>query len=775
MAVTPNPPGGRPSQPTVDPIEVQQLDEMALKWTNILRLKKEINKADEAQKDFYKEITKLQGQEAQNAKDYYNNAQSIERLEKSIQRSKAVGNLAGAANTQRVLNGIKASQQQLAKTTGGALRAQEMIAAKQKANLQAERDLIKNINKERGLGGKIMDLFRTKEERQRQIDIARAKAGGGANLPPGSKTGKAGGAAGQGGGAEDALMATGNPYAMAAGAAIKAAKALIAPVKVVGELAKDALTAPFADAAGLLTGEDVGIGGGKLKTGGASSILGGLEKVASSIPFIGGLLGGLASAFKTVVEAILGIEQGMFRAARALNTSVGSVQRMTASFRAMAASSGNLALNETRILESQVEIGNQLGINKQLSGDILTNNVLLKEVVGLEAESRQRIAETSIITGKNATVLTKNIIGTVGYFNKLTGVGVTFKQVMKEAASLSGVLGLAFAKYPEKIAKTLLTTKAFGFELKQLDGLANSFLDFETSISKEMEAQVLTGKEMNLTAAREAALNNDMATLSKEITKNVGDANTFLSMNRIQQDAIAESVGMTRDSLADVLKKQEMYSKLGATDLKTFQKKIELMEQEVNGRDKIIAKIGEANYQEYTRLSTAEKISEIMEKIKLTFIEFVKNSGLFEFITNPARVNEFIKSAVNMLAGAVSTATEIIAGILDAIAWLPFTDTQKWKGMANQVRYGGGTIASGMTASVANLGGSQAPSVETTVQQGAKQEQQQAAAKKATASSENWGPRAPQTREQGNVYLGREKVGTILFGDAPGNYSLNIS
>jgi len=356
MAVTPNPPGGRPSQPTVDPIEVQQLDEMALKWTNILRLKKEINKADEAQRDFYKEITKLQGQEAQNAKDYYNNAQSIERLEKSIQRSKAVGNLAGAASTQRVLNGIKASQQQLAKTTGGALRAQEMIAAKQKANLQAERDLIKNINKERGLGGKIMDLFRTKEERQRQIDIARAKAGGGANIPPGSKTGKAGGAAGQGGGAEDALMATGNPYAMAAGAAIKAAKALIAPVKAVGEVAKDALTAPFADAAGLLTGEDVGIGGGKLKTGGASSILGGLEKVASSIPFIGGLLGGLASAFKTVVEAILGIEQGMFRAARALNTSVGSVQRMTASFRAMAASSGNLALNETRILESQVEI-----------------------------------------------------------------------------------------------------------------------------------------------------------------------------------------------------------------------------------------------------------------------------------------------------------------------------------------------------------------------------------------------------------------------------------
>jgi hypothetical protein len=38
--------------------------------------------------------------------------------------------------------------------------------------------------------------------------------------------------------------------------------------------------------------------------------------------------------------------------------------------------------------------------------------------------------------------------------------------------------------------------------------LADSFLDFESSISKEFEAQVLLGREINLTKARQAFLDN---------------------------------------------------------------------------------------------------------------------------------------------------------------------------------------------------------------------------------------------------------------------------
>jgi hypothetical protein len=38
--------------------------------------------------------------------------------------------------------------------------------------------------------------------------------------------------------------------------------------------------------------------------------------------------------------------------------------------------------------------------------------------------------------------------------------------------------------------------------------------------------------------------------VAEEIAKNVGSAADFAKMNRIQQDAIAKSVGMTREELA---------------------------------------------------------------------------------------------------------------------------------------------------------------------------------------------------------------------------------
>ena len=50
-------------------------------------------------------------------------------------------------------------------------------------------------------------------------------------------------------------------------------------------------------------------------------------------------------------------------------------------------------------------------------------------------------------------------------------------------------------------------------EMSQLDGIASSLMDFESSIKNELEAELLLGKNLNLEKARQAALNNDLSTL----------------------------------------------------------------------------------------------------------------------------------------------------------------------------------------------------------------------------------------------------------------------
>jgi len=702
------------------------IDEQATSLSNILSLKMQANKAAKEELDIRGKINKLSREEVRKAVEYKDTTTTIKQIEIDLQHAKEQGNRRGIAMATRDLAAEKAKQESLKKTAGGALMALSLEARNKKIAFQAEKQLIKDINKERGIGAKLTDLFRTKEAKQRSIDIARAKVGGGTNTGPGTASSK-----GLGASLKESKLGQGLSGVfggLAAGAA-----AAMGPAKELGNQMKAGLTASLADAAGLLTGEDFGMGSGKAKASGATSILGGLSSILKTIPLIGGILGGVVDMFKAVLDAVLGIEQANFRVGRALNISAEAADKMRDHFIKVGKASDNIVVNDARMFQSLVEINKQLGTNLQIRDDILVNDVKLRDILGLEIESRKVLYDQALATGRDARELTKSAIGTVGAFNKLVGTSFKFSDILGEASKLAGVMGLTLTKYPEKIYKAITATKPLGFDLKQLDGTAESFLDFEGSISKEMEAQVLTGKDMNLTLAREAALNNDNVTLAKEITKNVGSANAYLKMNRIQQEAIAQSVGLSRDSLADILKKQVIYNRAGVEDEKGLVRKLDLLEKQGVQQKEISRILGEDGYKTATQVSTAEKLSEVMERIKRTFVEFIKNSGLFEFMTDPAKINNFIKGLADKLASTISMIGEIIAMMLDGISHLPFTDTAKWQGMAASVRMGSGGLAGSIRSSTDSLGGAPAGSISGNVEKGTKQ-QSEAKAKQATTS-----------------------------------------
>jgi hypothetical protein len=707
--------------------KVQRIEREQLAWSNIYRLKRDINKADREEKDVRQRIVQLGRDEARNAVEYKDTTEAIKQYQKDLQHAKEVGNRQSINFYRREIEAEQKKLVEQRKTAGGALMAISLESKKKKESLQVERSLIKDINKERGLGAKIMDLFRSKEKTQRTIDIARAKAGGGANIPgavrpEGSAEGKKGS----------------SPTLLAA-----MVSKLGGPLVAIKNLAREAIVAPFAEAANLLSGDSVGMGGGKAKATGVSSILGGLEKIASSIPFIGFLLGPIASAFKGIVEAVLGIDQANFRVARSMNISVDQAAAMRKQFDGIANSSGNLVMNSTRMLQSYIEIGSQLGINAQLSDDIYQNDVKLRDILGLEAESRKVLVDQSIVTGRNAEELTKSAIGTVGAFNKLVGTSFKWTSILSEASKLGGYLGLTLTKYPEKIYKAITATKTLGMDLKQLDVTASSFLDFETSIGKEMEAQVLTGKNLNLTKAREAAMNNDYVTLSAEIAKNVGSAGEYLTMNRFKQEAIAAAVGLTRDGLSDILKKQEIYTRAGVADQKGLVTRLELLQQQKKTQDEISATLGKDGYALATQVSTAEKLTEMMEKLKIAIVNFVKESGLLDFLTDPQKINAFIKTVTSNLAGVVSFIGNLIADIVDLIGGVVGFfggDKQKWDTYAAQARSGTENFAGTIRSVGENLGGAVSKSVGSTVQQGTRQETSQNQQAQVTAPTTNTTP-----------------------------------
>ena len=109
---------------------------------------------------------------------------------------------------------------------------------------------------------------------------------------------------------------------------------------------------------------------------------------------------------------------------------------------------------------------------------------------------------------------------------------------------------------PDGLVKAVANAKALGVEMGDIAGIAGSLLNFEDSITKELEAELLIGRDLNLEQARYLALQGKSDEAVAELVKQAGSLEELQSMNVIQQDALAKSVGMTADQLATTLEKQ---------------------------------------------------------------------------------------------------------------------------------------------------------------------------------------------------------------------------
>lgn len=403
---------------------------------------------------------------------------------------------------------------------------------------------------------------------------------------------------------------------------------------------------------------------------GANNPLAGISSAFSSIlkqiPYIGGFLGGFLDILTSITGILLDVDDKIVKAGRSLNLNTEQSRRLYDQYQRIAAVSGDTFTTSQKLLQSRVELGAALGVNNSISEANLKTDIKLKDIAGLEADTRAQILENSIVAGQNSEDLVKSVFAQVKGLEKATGISLNYQKVLKEANNLGGYLGLAFAKYPDKITKALVTTKALGLNLKELDGLADSFLDFESSIASEFEAQLLTGKELNLQTARRLFLNNDLAGAAMEINKQVGGSAEFLNMNRIAAESLAKAFGMNRDQLGDMLRKQELLALLGAKQTSNAREQLKLGLEKYRTQENLVKAIGEEAYINLVNASTQEKIGAFLDKIKTSFVDFLENSKLIEkiegfikYLSSPANMAKIL----NAIKGIVATGIEIMGYI----------------------------------------------------------------------------------------------------------------
>jgi len=218
----------------------------------------------------------------------------------------------------------------------------------------------------------------------------------------------------------------------------------------------------------------------------------------------------------------------------------------------------------TNLNKAFLELNKQSGTFAKFSEDTLVTFTELTEKGKLSAEAAGALNDLSILTGESLEDVSKEYAGQLAVQN-LQGKGLlNEKALLEDIKNVSSSVTLQLGGSASAIAEAVFKAKELGLELKDLENISSSLLNFQSSIEDELSAELLTGKQLNLEGARYAALIGDQGMLAEELAKNIGTAADFTNMTVIAQDALAKSLGMNRNQLADTLIQQEKLNKLDA-------------------------------------------------------------------------------------------------------------------------------------------------------------------------------------------------------------------
>ena len=274
-------------------------------------------------------------------------------------------------------------------------------------------------------------------------------------------------------------------------------------------------------------------------------------------------IGLLVTGVLALVKALLNANNKITALAKGLGVSKNEARAINERINLTAISANVLGVNIKDVGRAFADINDFLGTSSTIiSGQLLVGIATIQNRLGLTKESAMGFAQASLLAGRNVNLLKNEAIGAALAAEKERGTRVDIREVLEETGKISGLIRAQLGGNPAAIAKAVAQAKLLGLELSKVAEAGKQLLNFEQSISNELEAELLTGRQINLERARLAALTGDFETLTREINKNVGDFSDFTQLNFIQQEAIARAVGMEADALADVLAKKQNIEQL---------------------------------------------------------------------------------------------------------------------------------------------------------------------------------------------------------------------
>jgi hypothetical protein len=255
--------------------------------------------------------------------------------------------------------------------------------------------------------------------------------------------------------------------------------------------------------------------------------------------------------------------------------------------------------------------------------ELIDSQILLTKQIGLSNEEAANFQDMSAGSGKSAQENLAVITETVEQYNKMTGDSVSVRGIQKDVAKVSKATLASYHGMGPALVKAVTVAKKLGMSLEDTQSISKNLLNIEESVGAEMEANVLTGKHVNMNAARNLALQGDSAGAAAEALKQIGSYDEFMNMGVLQQEALAKAAGMTVDQVVKAgqeEKKNAIMKHKSYKDL-TQSQKDQLVKEKILTKEQI-----EQNTKDEQAASVKERLVALTDKLMTAFDTMVTNT-----------------------------------------------------------------------------------------------------------------------------------------------------
>ena len=216
---------------------------------------------------------------------------------------------------------------------------------------------------------------------------------------------------------------------------------------------------------------------------------------------------------------------------------------------------GVLGGNAEEVKNFTIAIAKEFGNVGSITNEVNKQFIALSATTGITGEEAAKLA-SQIQSIQGGTL--ESSLNTLEIFKNLADAeGVSSRLVIEGLAADAEVFAKFAGEGGTNLALAEIQARKLGLSLNDVASIAENLLSFEDSIQKQLEAQVILGRSINLDKARELSFAGDLEGLQKELVRLVGSEAEFSRMSFIERQALADALGTNAANLAKIVRGED--------------------------------------------------------------------------------------------------------------------------------------------------------------------------------------------------------------------------